>query len=196
MPLKFLPYNQSRQSHTYTHVNSSLLTYLIQATVMAYTVSSNMHTSNGFPPYLTCSLSVTHRPSPPPPSRTSCPPRHRLHSAPLSTVVWALIAGEKKKVKTDTDQCTHHSNQRTQWMHHHSRAAPSPARWGSTQTGYQEVVPWEPLSYISCSFSFSLSAVCDSFSLPLSVYLFRWHALWRWGQISTHAHSCFSSFPP
>lgn len=47
-------------------------------------------------PLLYLPLSVTHQPSRPP-SRTSCPPWHRLHSTPLSPVVWALIASEKSK---------------------------------------------------------------------------------------------------
>lgn len=55
---------------------------------MAYTIAPTLTS--------TISFSITHRPSPPP-SRTSCPPLHRLPSAPLSTVVWALIAGGKKK---------------------------------------------------------------------------------------------------
>ncbi len=113
-------------THTYTCVNLKLLTHRRLKTLLWPTLLLQCTQAASFPPPLSSSLSVTHRPSPPP-SRTSCPPRHRLHSAPLSTVVWALIAGEKKK-KTHTriciDQCTHHSNQHTQCTTSASRSQP------------------------------------------------------------------------
>lgn len=137
-------------------VNLNPLTYRVSphaAIGLHYPSNSNRQFPRLTLAFSICLHSVTHRPSPPP-SRTSCPPLHRLRSAPLSTPVWALIAGKKKKQKTHT---------------YAQRSAPKPdAPSLLTEAPPRQINRKSSTSYISCSFS--------SF-LTLWVRLFRPYSL-------------------
>lgn len=125
-------------------------------------------------------LSVTHRPSRPP-SRTSCPPRRRLRSAPLSTVVWALIAGEKKSRRKHTHTYTHTYTYRpvytpfkpahTQCTTAAGRSQPFSLRLHPDRLLGSRPPRATKLHFLLLFFLFSPSE-CASVSLPLSVYLF------------------------
>lgn len=62
----------------------------------------------------------------------------------------------------------------THLMHQHHQSQPLPALLAEApprQVTRKSSVPWEPLSYISCSISFILYSVRAFLSLPLSMYL-------------------------